>query len=124
MTKKYLFPPIPEFTPIIWPEGFYEKQKAYFTCVQKSHEEEKQRLCLGYQCECGSQDFFVIDRVPMSEKIGYTCKTCNKFDFRPICDPLVFWNEDIGYIDSDELQEVEILDRNHYQVPYLMQFIR
>lgn len=123
MSKKYLFPPLPEMKVVIWPPDFTEEEKKYFLYVQKSRMEDAQRLCLGYQCECGAQTSFVIDREPMSKKIGFSCETCKKFDYRPICNPLVFYNEEFGWISLEELKEIEILDKEHYQIIYLKQFL-
>ncbi len=80
------------FKVIVWPEGVTNDQKKYLEGFLRSQSEEKTRLCVIYNpsCGCAVDQFVLLDRFPMSEKIISSCPVCKKRCYMEISDPIKF----------------------------------
>ncbi len=58
----------------------------------KRRAEENSRLCVIYNpnCGCNVDQFVILDRYPMSEKIRCLCPSCHKGCAMEISDPILF----------------------------------
>lgn len=101
------------YSHIVWPEGITEDQKKYFEFHFRQQAEEKTRLCVIYHPSCGCEldQFVVLDRYPMSEKIISTCPACDKGCYMVISDPIRFHlpilNQDYNL---EELKQMYVTD--------------
>lgn len=98
-----------------------EQKEAYKDYLMKEMQREFDRLCMAYDCECGGRTYFVLDRFPMSRKIGFECESCKKFDFRKIVEPFVYYSKVFGEIDSGH--KILFKDENNPQAILLEQHI-
>lgn len=76
--------------------------EAYRAYIAREIRNSYSQLCMAYDCECGARTYYVMDRFPMSYKIGFECESCKKFDFRKIVEPFVYYSKLCGEIDSPE----------------------
>lgn len=98
-----------------------EKKEAYTAFMISTMQREFTSLCMAYDCECGGRTYFVLDRFPMSHKVGFKCESCNKFDFRKIVTPFVYYSKVFGEIDSGH--KILFKDENNPQAILLEQHI-
>ncbi|HEY3527457.1 MAG TPA: hypothetical protein VGK47_14775 [Nitrososphaeraceae archaeon] len=75
-----------------WPEGTTEAQKDHFRSYIKWKCEQQISLCVIYHPNCGCEvdQFVLLDRYPMSEKIISRCPACDKGILMEISDPIIF----------------------------------
>lgn len=98
---------------IVWPKDFPEKEKEAFKHYLRQVAKEKEYLCVIYNPDCGCEvdQFVVLDRYPMSEKIHSICPSCKKGCLMEISDPIVFHlplpNKDYSL---EDLKEMKIMD--------------
>jgi hypothetical protein len=81
-----------DYDKIIFPEGISEHDQEGLKNYFRQQFKERSRLCVIYNpdCKCNVDQFVVLDRFPMSEKILCMCPVCDKGCLMEISDPIIF----------------------------------
>lgn len=98
-----------------------EKAEHYCNAMVKRWAKHYLTICMAYDCKCGARTYFAMDRYPMSYKIGFQCEGCNKFDYRKIVQPFVYYAKIYGEIEKPE--DLVFADSNDKQYELLKHHI-
>jgi len=81
-----------EYQSIVFPKNFTEEQKQEWGEYFKRHVQRKCELVVIYNPDCGCpiDQFFLLDRFPMSPTIFSQCPSCKKGCLMEISEPIVF----------------------------------
>lgn len=81
------------YSNIKWPDGITEEQKEEFIHNLEMMAEEAAHISVIYtpSCGCPIEQFYVLDRFPMSPKIMSQCPECKKGCLMEISDPIMFY---------------------------------
>lgn len=89
-----------------------EKWKKHFAEMEC---ERLTRIAMAYDCDCGARTYFVLDRFPMSSKIGFVCESCRKFNFNKLVHPFIFYINILGELSTNQIAELNFSDPNDPQ---------
>lgn len=72
--------------------NFTDEEKEFAKRLMERRANELTRMCVIYHpnCGCPIDQFVVLDRFPMSEKIHSKCPNCEKGYMMEISDPIIF----------------------------------
>ncbi len=81
-----------DYDTLIFPEGMSEEEQTNFKAYFRWQAKQNSRLCVIYNPDCGCKvdQFFTLDRFPMSKKIHNKCSVCLKYCLSEITDPILF----------------------------------